>query len=172
VSSARFEFPAILKYAIEGFDNPLRWKILEYLVEHGETSYSNLLKALNINNKGKLTFHLRELSKNALLNRFEVIGIKTGEKSFYDISPFGRSLINGLMSAFTQQLEIRPWLERVPETSGMIVERTFTDYTTSGQYSRVSSYAPASEIAANVESNSIPVSTIADNKSSRIGRRF
>lgn len=95
-----FQFPQILKEAIKGLDNESRWKILEYLIENGETSYTNLLNALKISNKGKLTFHLRRLSKSAILNRYEILGTETGEKSFYNISPFGKDVINGLMSAF------------------------------------------------------------------------
>lgn len=94
-----FEFPYALKNAIKGLDNDLRLKIVEYLVENGETSYSKILKVLEIKNKGKLTFHLRELSKSGVIDRFELLGTKTDEKSFYNISPFGRSVVNSLMSS-------------------------------------------------------------------------
>lgn len=94
-----FEFPYALKNAIKGLDNDLRWKILEYLVEVGETPYSKLLKELKIKNKGILTFHLRELSKSGIIDRFELLGSDTNGKSFYDVSHFGRNVINGLMSA-------------------------------------------------------------------------
>lgn len=94
-----FEFPYALKNAIKGLDNDLRSKIVEYLVENGETSYSKILKELEIKNKGILTFHLRELSKSGVIERLELLGSKKDQKSFYNVSPFGRNVINGLMSS-------------------------------------------------------------------------
>lgn len=39
------------------------------------------------------------------------MGSGTGEKSFYDVSSFGKNVINGLMSAFmpSQEYEASPW---------------------------------------------------------------
>jgi predicted transcriptional regulator len=99
MKDGRFQFPQILKEAIKGLDNESRWEIVEYLIKNGETSYSVLLKSLKINNKSKLTFHLTTLSKSAIIERYEILGNKTNEESFYDISSFGKNVINGLMSA-------------------------------------------------------------------------
>jgi hypothetical protein len=93
-------FPDMLKKAVHGLDNEIRWDIVRYLTENGETSYTALLKGLKIDKKGKLTFHLRTLSRSAIINRHEILGARTGEKSFYDVSAFGSKVINGLMSAF------------------------------------------------------------------------
>jgi DNA-binding HxlR family transcriptional regulator len=117
-----FEFPYALKNAIKGLDNDLRLKIVEYLAENGETSYSKILKGLKIKNKGKLTFHLRELSKSGVIERFELLGTKTDEKSFYNVSPFGRGVVNGLMSSLlpTETTLLEPFpIPRAPSVSQM-----------------------------------------------------
>jgi DNA-binding transcriptional ArsR family regulator len=99
VETKSFEFPYTIRNALKGLDNDLRLKIVEYLVENGETSYSKILKGLEIKNKGKLTFHLRKLSESGVIDRLELLGSNTDEKSFYNISPFGRNVVNGLMSS-------------------------------------------------------------------------
>jgi len=94
-----FEFPEIIKYAVKGLDNETRWKIVEYLISNDDVSYSKLLKDLNIRRKGSLTFALNMLSKGAMVERREDFGAKTGERVFYGISPLGKDIINGLLSA-------------------------------------------------------------------------
>jgi len=101
MKNKRFEFPRPLKEAIKGLDNESRWKIIEYLTENGESSYSTLLNDLKVENKGILTFHLQELSKGALINRYEIFGNTTKKRSFYDISSFGKNMINNLMLTFS-----------------------------------------------------------------------
>jgi len=94
-----FEFPQIIKDAVKSLANDTRWKITEYLVSNGSVSYSRLLNELRIPNKGSLTFHLDALSKGAIIERRENFGERTEEKVFYDISPLGKDIINGLLSA-------------------------------------------------------------------------
>jgi hypothetical protein len=99
-----FKFPSVLKEAVSGLDHELRWKILESIIKNGSMSYSKLLSDLNIEKKrkGKLTFHLGKLTTSALIERFEQLGTWS-ERSFYDISPFGKDLINGLMESIAPQ---------------------------------------------------------------------
>jgi hypothetical protein len=94
-----FEFPQIIKDVVKGLDNDTRLKIVEYIVNNGSVSYSNLLRELNIPRKGSLTFHLDVLSKSAIINRYEDFDQKNNEWIFYDISILGKDIINGLLAA-------------------------------------------------------------------------
>jgi DNA-binding MarR family transcriptional regulator len=98
MESAKFEFPQLIKDIVKGLDNDLRWKILEHLINNGSMSYSQLLKELNTR-KGSLTFHLGALSKSAIIERYENLSDKTGNKSFYELSPIGKEVVNGLLSS-------------------------------------------------------------------------
>jgi DNA-binding HxlR family transcriptional regulator len=101
VSKQNFVFPALIKTAISGLDNDTRLRVLESLINNGRMSYSKLHKDIDVPNKGRLNFHLRILSKSAIIQRFEDLSKATGERSFYDISPIGRDLINGLLSVLS-----------------------------------------------------------------------
>jgi DNA-binding HxlR family transcriptional regulator len=99
MSKNEFEFPPIIKKAVSGMDNELRWKILESFVNKGDMSHSRLMAELKVTNKGILNFHLKNLSKSALIERYEDLSNKTSDRSFYTISDIGKNIINGLMSA-------------------------------------------------------------------------
>jgi predicted transcriptional regulator len=114
-----FKFPQEIKDAIKGLDNSKRWKIIECLIENGETSFSKLMKELNIHNKGILTFHLEILSRSGLVRRYEKIGKDTGEKSFYDISSFGRIMVNSLGSTLDPSV-IEKEKDELAETWGSL----------------------------------------------------
>jgi len=94
-----FEFPSVIKKAVNGLDNDVRWKIIESIVNKGDMSYSRLMSELRVDNKGILNFHLKNLSKSALIERYEDLSNRSGDRSFYTIGEIGKEIINGLMTA-------------------------------------------------------------------------
>jgi DNA-binding HxlR family transcriptional regulator len=124
-----FEFPPVMKYAVKGLDNKLRWKILETIITNGSMSYTKLMKELKIENKGILTFHLETLSKSALIERYEDLSVGTRDRSFYDISPIGKDIINGLISALAPQPSFEGFDKKLFNTAATIFDRN-VDYQT------------------------------------------
>ena len=90
------EIPQEVKRAVRGLDNPVRWKIVEILRANPELSYTQLMESLDIK-KGRLTYHLNQLLKGAILQNFSKDGLETQYDSFYAVTHFGESLINSLM---------------------------------------------------------------------------
>jgi DNA-binding MarR family transcriptional regulator len=101
-----FEFPSVIKRAVSGLDNELRWKIIESIVNKGDMSYSRLMSELKLDNKGLLNFHLKNLSKSALIERYEDLSNTSGDRSFYTISDIGKEIINGLLAGLNPQKKI------------------------------------------------------------------
>lgn len=106
MSQDKFEFPTVIKKAVNGLDNELRWKIMESIINHGDMSYSKLMNELKLDNKGILNFHLKNLSKSALIERYEDLSSRTGDRSFYSISDIGKDIVNGLLTALNPQTKI------------------------------------------------------------------
>lgn len=95
------EFPIELKDAIEALDNPMRMRIVEYLYDGHEATYTELLKMLGIR-KGALTYHLKILTTAAVIYTLSRLDENFGDphKAFYVLSPWGESVVDGLMSSF------------------------------------------------------------------------
>jgi DNA-binding HxlR family transcriptional regulator len=123
-----FEFPAVIKEAIRGLNNTVRWKILESIITNGSMSYTKLMKELKIENKGILTFHLEALSKSTLIERYEDLSIRTRDRSFYEISPIGKDIINGLMSAMAPQTNLVEFNKSLFETAATAFDRSIKYY--------------------------------------------
>lgn len=94
-----FTFPEELRKAVEGLDSPIRWQIMESLINNGKSSHTGLMTAIGLDNTGQLNPHLKILLQTGLLDRTEAFGSRGRERSFYDISAFGKNMINGLLSA-------------------------------------------------------------------------
>lgn len=101
MSDEPFTFPLEIKDAVRGLNNNIRWEIIESLVRNGEMSYTNLMQDVSLKNKGIMNFHLKKLSNSALIARHEILGKSSGERVFYNVSPFGDRFLKGLMSALT-----------------------------------------------------------------------
>ncbi len=92
--------PDPLRDAIEALDHPVRIKIVEYLYNGRRATYTELLNMLGIR-KGALTYHLKILTVAAVvysLQRLDELGDM--HKAYYVLSPWGESVVDGLMSSF------------------------------------------------------------------------
>jgi DNA-binding HxlR family transcriptional regulator len=89
--------PSELKMSVEGFDNPIRWNIVEALCNNNELSYSELLSKARISN-GQLTYHLNMMQKSGLVEQFTKGRFERGS-SFYSLSPVARSMVRGMIRA-------------------------------------------------------------------------
>jgi DNA-binding transcriptional ArsR family regulator len=97
--STEFEFPQLIKDILKGLDSEERLSILELLINNENMSYTQLLDNLDVKYKGSLNYHLNMLSKSAIIERRENLAHTSGNKSFYEISPIGKEVINGLLSS-------------------------------------------------------------------------
>jgi hypothetical protein len=90
------EIPQEVKRAVRGLDNPVRWKIVEVLRANFELSYTQLMESLHIE-KGRLTYHLNELLKGAIIQNYSKDGLESQYDSFYAVTHFGEMLISSLI---------------------------------------------------------------------------
>ncbi len=102
------EFPIELKDAIEALDNPVRMRIVEYLYDGHEATYTELLKMLGVR-KGALTYHLKILTRAAVIYTLSRLDENFGDlhRAFYVLSPWGESVVDGLMSSFDRLVKPR-----------------------------------------------------------------
>lgn len=94
-----FKFPTEIKRAIHGLDNEQRWRILEVLIKGDELPYTHIHNKLGLKKKGLTTYHLNELSKAGIIQNFSKDEIRDRYSSYYEVSPFGKDLINGLLES-------------------------------------------------------------------------
>lgn len=99
-------FPSEIRKAVASIDNEERQKILSYLILHGSSGYSELKNDLDLT-KGNMNYHLNSLVTGGLLSHFvESDQVRTQNyTSFYEISEFGKSFINSVMSSLYPQEE-------------------------------------------------------------------
>ena len=92
------EIPHEIKDAISALDDPIRWRIVENLLEKNELSYTEILNSLKIS-KGKLSYHLAKMTRGALLEKFGKNDVSLKYDSYYCLSSYGNKVIFGLMTA-------------------------------------------------------------------------
>lgn len=97
------EIPEEIRRAIRGLDNDSRAAIFVALLKHGELSFSDLQKKLEID-KAKLYFHLGKLIESALVKHYYKHELGRDEYSFYSTTKFG----NHFVEALIQSLEPKP----------------------------------------------------------------
>ncbi len=95
------EIPGELTDAIEALDNPVRLRIVEYLYDGHEATYTELLRMLGVK-KGSLSYHLNMLAGAAITDTLTTLDENFGDfkKATYRITPWGRAVVDGLMSSF------------------------------------------------------------------------
>jgi DNA-binding transcriptional ArsR family regulator len=115
------EIPDEIRDAIEALDHPVRAKIVEYLYEGGDATYTELLRMLGVR-KGALTYHLKILTVAAVIYTLSRLDKDFGDmhKAYYRLSPWGKAVVDGLMSSFKLLTTIEP--EGAPEAS-QVIER-------------------------------------------------
>ena len=100
-----------LKLAINGLNNKKRQTIISILGKHDKLSFSEIVKLTEIE-KSLLTHHLKTLQKSLLITHFYEHTIGNDNFSFYELSAFGRILINALFNVMNP---IPPSVKRVLE---------------------------------------------------------
>jgi len=100
--------------AIEAFDHPVRMRIVEYLYDGRDATYTELLRMLGIR-KGALTYHLKILTVAVVIYSLTSLDEDFADmhKAFYRLSPWGKAVVDGLMSSFSLLTEVEP--ESVPK---------------------------------------------------------
>jgi len=94
------DFAKPIVTAIEALDSEQRRRILIDLEEAGSLSYSEILQRTGLN-KGTLNYHLKKkLVASGLVRNFLREQGAPFYTSYYEVSEFGRRLIEGLLSAF------------------------------------------------------------------------
>ena len=97
------EFPTELKLALKGLDNENRQKILLALLSHAKLSYADIQKTTDIK-KTLVPNHLDVLIKNLLIEHFYEHKIGEKKYSYYQLSQYGKSLLENLFSSLTMTL--------------------------------------------------------------------
>jgi len=106
--------PEPLLDAIEALDHPVRMRIVEYLYGGRDATYTELLRMLGVR-KGTLTYHLKILTVAAVIYTLSRLDKDFGDmhKAYYRLSPWGKAVVDGLMSSFDLLTSIEP--EGAPE---------------------------------------------------------
>jgi len=95
------EIPVELKDAIEALGHPVRIKIVEYLYDGREATYTELLRVTGVR-KGSLTYHLDILTRAAVVGAWSRLDGNLGDmrRAGYMLSPWGKEVIDGLISNY------------------------------------------------------------------------
>ena len=115
------QLPEPLLDAIEALDHPVRMRIVEYLYGGRDATYTELLRMLGVR-KGALTYHLKILTVAAVIYTLSRLDKDFGDmhKAYYRLSPWGKAVVDGLMSSFDLLTAVEP--ESAPEAS-QVIER-------------------------------------------------
>ena len=93
------EIPEEIRRAIRGLASDYRAAIFVALYKHGELSFSELQKKLEIG-KAKLNFHLGKLIESALVHHYYKHELGNEKYSFYNATPFGQNFLETLGEFF------------------------------------------------------------------------
>jgi DNA-binding HxlR family transcriptional regulator len=91
--------PEDVKTAVSALSHQIRWRIIELIQEHEKLSYTEMLQRLAIH-KGSLTHHLNRLMEAGMIDNYSEDGFFGPFSSYYQLSPFGKDLLMGLLSSF------------------------------------------------------------------------
>lgn len=117
-------FPQEIIDAGTGFNHKIRQKILSNLILKNELTYSEIKKIADTNN-GNLNHHLHLLQKGSLIGKY-VKKIKQDKtQSYYKITDFGKSFLNGMMTPInveTTQRRINRQTEEIEKQLEKVLE--------------------------------------------------
>jgi DNA-binding transcriptional ArsR family regulator len=103
------DFPEEMIHPIKALTDQNRRKILLFLLENEQISYSQLysqIKKENKISKGTFNHHLQVLVGAALIRNFNINNPSSNHNSFYTISNFGRRFLEGLHQTLQPECEI------------------------------------------------------------------
>jgi len=89
------QIPEELRRAIRGLDSDYRAAIFVALYKHGESSFSELKRKLEIN-KAMLNYHLGKLTASGLVEHYYRHELGADEYSFYSVTQFGQNFLETL----------------------------------------------------------------------------
>jgi DNA-binding MarR family transcriptional regulator len=89
------EIPEEIRRAIRGLDNDYRAAIFVALYKHGELSFSELRKLLEMD-KAMLNYHLGLMVESALVHHYYKHELGTEKYSFYNITSYGQNFLETL----------------------------------------------------------------------------
>jgi DNA-binding transcriptional ArsR family regulator len=93
------DLPFAFVQALKTLGNDESRKILLYLLEKGEASYTELLKTFSII-KGKLNYHLKKLASAGLIRRYYREGKDYPHHSFYEPTNLAKKLIEAIIQTY------------------------------------------------------------------------
>ena len=93
------EMPDELKRAMGALNDDIRLAIFFVLLKYGDLPFSQIMKELEIppDYSSKLTYHIKKLQKGGLIKNEYVKKKGTDSYSFYDITEFGKEILNNLI---------------------------------------------------------------------------
>lgn len=89
------EIPEEVRRAIRGLDSDYRAAIFVAMYKHGELSFSELRKLLEMD-KAMLNYHLGVMVESALVHHYYKHELGTEKYSFYNITSYGQSFLEML----------------------------------------------------------------------------
>jgi DNA-binding MarR family transcriptional regulator len=89
------EIPEEVRRAIRGLDSDYRAAIFVALYKHGELSFSELQKLLEMD-KAMVNYHLGVMVESALVHHYYKHELGTEKYSFYNITSYGQSFLEML----------------------------------------------------------------------------
>jgi predicted transcriptional regulator len=96
------EVPEEIRHAIRGLDSDYRTAIFVALYKHGELSFSELQKTLEMD-KAMLNYHLGILVESALVHHYYEHELGTETYSFYNVTSYGQSFLETLVQFLKPQ---------------------------------------------------------------------
>jgi DNA-binding HxlR family transcriptional regulator len=136
------EVPEEIRRAIRGLDSDYRTAIFVALYKHGELSFSELQKMLEMD-KAMLNYHLGVLVESALVHHYYKHELGTEKYSFYNITTYGQ----GFLEILSQVLRPSPQRVFLEEERSAVSTRahaiTSLDWTTTNDANVICPVSPA-----------------------------
>lgn len=115
------EIPKEIRRAIRGLDSDHRAGIFVALLEHGELSFTDLQRKLELD-KSILTYHLRRLSECALIEHYYKHELGAEQYSYYSVTRFGQNFVETLSSFLRPEPYGFPIPKESSQTSHLIFD--------------------------------------------------
>ena len=126
----KLDFPKPIASTIEALNSGIRRNMIIQLGSWGALPYSTLGQKTGLK-KGRMNYHLKILTSAGMIRNFLLKNEETGFSSYYEVTPLGKSVIEGIFSAFRPiEPEIQPpssttWVEIAAHvTSRTIIHNT------------------------------------------------
>lgn len=99
VQAEKLDFPKPIASTIEALGSDIRRNIMIQLGSSGALPYSTLKQQTGLK-KGRLNYHIKKLTSAGMIRNFLNTNAETGYSSYYEVTSLGKSVIEGIFSAF------------------------------------------------------------------------